>query len=119
VAARTVAVAVWWVVAVAVAQAVVAGPVVAAQAVAAGPVVAARAVVAGPAVAALQVYPGRAAAPEEVAPFWVAPVPPVCSFRTAERLAHLSAASFQAMSALTACPKEAAPQASEVAHPVL
>jgi hypothetical protein len=114
---------------------VAAGPVVAAQAVVAGPAVAARAVagavwwavavavaravVAGPAVAALQVYPGRAAAPEEVAPFWVAPVPPVCSFRTAERLAHLSAASFQAMSALTACPKEAAPQASEVAHPVL
>jgi hypothetical protein len=95
--------------AVAVVQAVVAGRAVAARAVA---VVAAEAVV-------LRTYPCQAAAPEEVDPFWVAPAPPVCSWPAAEPLAHLSAASFQAMLALTAGPKEAAPQASEVAHPVL
>src|SRR5206468_11092380 len=112
------------------ARAVVAGAVVAAQAVVAGGVGAALAVV-GAAVetavqavaaveaAALRVFPCQAAALEEGAPSWVAPAPPVCSCRGAERLAHLSGASRQAMPARTACPMEAAPQAAEIDHLVL
>jgi hypothetical protein len=114
------------------AQAVVAGLGVAARAVVAAVETTARAVVAGLAVAAqavpvavllvaaaLRVYPRQAAAPEEVDPFWVAPAPPVCLCRAAERLAYLSAVPCQALLALAACPKDAAPQASVFAHPVL
>src|SRR5262249_29889926 len=108
------------------AQAVVAGLGVAAQA---GPVAvslaaAAQAVVAGLGVAAqagpvavsltvavLRISPRQAAAPEEVDLFWVAPAPPVCLCRAAECLAYLSVAPFQALPALAACPKDAAPQA--------
>jgi len=126
--------------------AVVAGPVVAAQAVPGAAVeaaveavvvvvgAAARAVaVAAVEAVALRVFPCQAAALEEVAPSWVAPAPPVCSCRGAERLAHLSGASrqaaeipepgsvasLQAMPALTACPMEAALQAAEIDHLVL
>jgi hypothetical protein len=128
-AAQTVPVAVLLAVAV---RAVVAGLGVAAQAVVAAVETAARAVVAGLgvaaqavpvavllAVAALRVYPHQAAAPEEVDPFWVAPAPPVCLCRAAERLAYLSAVPFQALPALAACRQDAAPQASALAHPVL
>jgi hypothetical protein len=118
VAAQAVPVAVLLAVAV---RAVVAGLGVAAQAVVAGLGVAAQAVPVAVllAVAALRVYPHQAAAPEEVDPFWVAPAPPVCLCRAAERLAYLSAVPFQALPALAACPKDAAPQASALAHPVL
>ena len=114
------------------AQAVVAGLGVAAQAVVAAVETTARAVVAGLAVAAQagpvavllaaaapRVYARQAAAPEEVDPFWVAPAPPICLCRAAERLASLSAVPCRALPALAACPKDAAPQASAFAHPVL